>query len=291
MLGRLLGETVELCTHLDPEVGHVRADPGQLEQLVMNLAVNARDAMPAGGRLIIRTCNAAITERDAGRHPELEPGRYACLCVADTGSGMTDEVKARIFEPFFTTKGLGKGTGLGLATVFGIVKQAGGSIVVETAVGRGTLMKVLLPALPPEPAAVAPMLLERAALPGHETILVAEDEEGVRRLATIALQAQGYTVIAVSSGSQALVASTEHDGPIHVLVTDLVMPDIGGRELAVRMRAMRPAIRVLYMSGYTDDAVVRSGVGHAADAFLPKPFTPQLLASKVSAVLSELPES
>ncbi len=284
MIRPLIGEDIELTTSFDPALRRVNADRGQIEQLVMNLALNARDAMPDGGRLTIETCDVLRAD-DTRAYPVHEPARYACLRVTDTGMGMTEAVKARIFEPFFTTKDLGKGTGLGLATVFGIAKQAGGHVDVETAPGKGTTFRVLLPAID---EISAPMPGRHAEAPrGYETVLLAEDEESVRRLAKIGLETQGYTVLEARSGREAIAASQSHDGPLHVLVTDVVMPDFGGREIADRIRALRPGIRVLYTSGYTDDALMRKGVSDDTDAFLQKPFTPQTLASKIRAVLNE----
>ncbi len=284
MLRRLIGEHIVLTTSLAPHLDRVRADPGLVEQVIMNLAVNARDAMPTGGRLTIETANLALRADDA-RYPGLRAGRYARLCVSDTGHGMTDEVKARIFEPFFTTKGPGEGTGLGLATVYGIVMAVGGYIGVYSEVGVGTTFKVLLPAeppaTPPGPAEEPPVLAPR----GTETVLLVEDEDAVRRLARVALAAQGYTVLEAQTAADAARLAEAHPGPVHLLLTDVVMPEMGGRAVADAVRARRPGVKVLYMSGYTDDAVVRHGVLAATDAFLQKPFTPLSLARKVRNVL------
>jgi two-component system, cell cycle sensor histidine kinase and response regulator CckA len=282
MLRRLIGEDVALTTTLSPAPGWVRIDPGQVEQVVLNLAVNARDAMPRGGRLALETAHVEI-HADG---PDLKPGRYVRLTVSDTGSGIADEVKPRIFEPFFTTKERGKGTGLGLATVYGIVKQAGGHVSLDSRVGVGTTFAVLLPAVAP-PDARTGLGKIGVAPRGTETVLLAEDEDVVRRLARLALEMQGYAVLEVSSGADALRAAEGHAGPIHLLVTDVVMPDLGGRELANAVRARRQGVKVLFMSGYTDDAVVRYGVSEDGDAFLQKPFTPLVLARKVRAVLDE----
>jgi two-component system, cell cycle sensor histidine kinase and response regulator CckA len=282
MLHRVIGEDVELA--LDTAPVRVEADPGQVSQVLMNLAVNARDAMPTGGRLTVRT---RPFDLDAGVAPDgARPGRYAVLEVADTGCGMTDEVKARIFEPFFTTKGLGEGTGLGLATVYGIVRQSGGHTEVESAVGRGTTFRVYLPASEPGP----PRSGERAAGPrpearGSETVLLVEDNDDVRALALHALQGAGYRVVDAAGGEQALGAVAAHGVAADLLVTDVVMPGMGGRELADRLTAVAPGLRVLYTSGYTTDAVLRHGVEHAAVHFLQKPFTPAALARKVREVL------
>jgi PAS domain S-box-containing protein len=285
MLRRLIGEDVILSTSLAPGLERVKADPGQVEQVVMNLAVNARDAMPTGGQVTIQTSNLRLREVDA-RYSELPPGRYVRLAVSDTGHGMTDEVKAKVFEPFFTTKEPGQGTGLGLATVYGIVKTYGGNVAVESEVGVGTTFTILLPAAAAadrplgEPLQVAPR--------GTETVLLVEDDDGVRRLARIALEAQGYTVVEAASGADAVRAAESHPTPVHLLLTDVVMPHQSGREVADAVRARRPGVKVLYVSGYTDDAVIAHGVLGATDAFLQKPFTPLGLARKVRAILDEL---
>ncbi len=285
MLRRLIGEDILLTTSLAPGLNPVKADPGQTEQVLMNLAVNARDAMPLGGRLTIETANEEVREDDPC-YPGLRPGRYVRLAVSDTGQGMTKEVKARVFEPFFTTKAPGKGTGLGLATVYGIVQACGGHIAVDSTVGAGTTFTVLLPA---ERPAADPPPEERLliALRGAETVLVVEDDNEVRRLARIALAVQGYTVLEAASGAEAAQVAATHAGPIHLLLTDVVMPGQGGREVAEAIRARCPGVKVLYMSGYTDDAVLRHGVREATDAFLHKPFTALGLARQVRAVLDE----
>ncbi|MDB5309730.1 MAG: Blue-light-activated protein [Gemmataceae bacterium] len=280
MLRRLIGEDITLTTVLSPALSRVRIDPGQVEQVIMNLAVNARDAMPRGGRLSIETADAEVRPGD----PDLPPTLHVRLAVSDTGCGMTDDVKAHIFEPFFTTKGPGSGTGLGLATVYGIVKQAGGHITAESQAGSGTTFTILLPAVP-EAAGPAGSGEIRLASRGTETVLLAEDEDGVRGLSRLALEMQGYTVLESGTGTDALRAAAAHPGPIHLLVTDVVMPDLGGRELADAVRARRPGVKVLYMSGYTDDAIVRRGVSRGIEAFLQKPFTPLGLARKVREVL------
>jgi PAS domain S-box-containing protein len=274
LLRRLIGEDVALVTTLAPGLGRVRADPGQLEQVIMNLAVNARDAMPRGGRLTIETANEA----------RAEAGRYARLSVTDTGTGMTDEVRARLFEPFFTTKSPGQGTGLGLATVYGIVTQAQGRLEVATAPGRGTTFTVLLPAVP-DPVTGAGGS-EPDHVSGTGTVLLVEDEEPVRKLARIILEARGYEVLEAETGADAVRAAGTHPGPIHLLITDVVMPGMGGREVADAVRRLRPEVRILYVSGYTDDALVRHGVTGEEGAFLQKPFTPHGLAQKVRALLN-----
>jgi PAS domain S-box-containing protein len=289
MLGRLIGEDVSITCVLDPDLGRVRADPGQIEQVLMNLAVNARDAMPQGGRLTIETANVRLDETYTQSHPEVRPGRYVMLSLTDTGVGMDETTKARLFEPFFTTKEVGRGTGLGLATVYGIVKQSGGSIFVYSEPNRGTSFKIYLPRL----EAVAPLPKSNPGLVkssgGGETILLVEDEEAVRTLTRQVLESKGYTAIEARDGQDALHRAERYEGPIHLLLTDVVMPHLGGRELADRLKVSRPGLRVLYLSGYTDDAVVRHGVLEADVAFLQKPFTPAELARKVREVLDGPP--
>jgi two-component system, cell cycle sensor histidine kinase and response regulator CckA len=284
MLRRLIGEDIILATVLSPRLSRVRIDPVQVEQLILNLGVNARDAMPRGGRLTLSTENVDVRKQDRRSDPDLKPGRYVRLSLADTGMGMTDEVKARIFEPFFTTKGVGRGTGLGLATVYGIVKQAGGQITVESQVGAGTTFAILLPAVPEADAPAGPESVPIAPR-GTETVLLVEDEEGVRRVARLALEMQGYTVLEAAAGPEALRALDDHPEPVHLLLTDVVMPDLGGRELADAVRARRPGVKVLYTSGYTDDVAIRYDVSETDDAFLQKPFTALGLARKVREVL------
>jgi nitrogen-specific signal transduction histidine kinase len=285
MLRRLIGEDVALITLLGPGVIRVRLDPGQLDQVIMNLAVNARDAMPGGGRLTIETRQVLVGPGAAGA-AGVQPGEYVELAIADTGHGMTPEVKARVFEPFFTTKEPGKGTGLGLATVFGIVKQAGGHVSAESQPGAGTRFTVLLPAA--EARAVAPSAPDAsspAAPEGPATVLLVEDNDLVRTSTRLLLMRQGYDVIEAASGADALSAAERELRPIHLLLTDVVMPDLGGRDLADEVRQRRPGVKVLYMSGYTDDAVLRHGVSRASDPFLQKPFTLTALARIVRQVL------
>ena len=285
MLGRLIGEDVVFDTVLDPHLPAVSADPGQIDQVVMNLCVNARDAMPTGGRLTVETRGVEFAAPPPAA-PELAPGRYARLTVTDTGHGMPADVLAQIFEPFFTTKGVGQGTGLGLATVHGVVKQHSGHVAVASAVGVGTTFTVLLPAAAAAPAGKGDSHLTRP-LGGSETVLLVEDEGAVRRIARISLQAQGYEVLEATDGEDALRVLAAHPGPVHLLVTDVVMPRMGGRHLADAARAARPGLRVLFVSGYTDDAVLRHGVRSAAEAFLQKPFTPLALAKRVREVLDK----
>jgi PAS domain S-box-containing protein len=285
MLRRLIGEDIEFRTVLAPDLGAVRADPGQLEQVIMNLAVNARDAMPHGGKLTVETINADLDDAYAQAHVPLVAGRYAMLAVSDTGIGMDTQVKAHIFEPFFTTKEKGKGTGLGLATVYGIVKQTDGYIWVYSEPGQGTSFKIYLPHVAAAPEPPAPKPLVPASLAGSETVLLAEDEEAVRNFTRRVLAAHGYTVLTAADGQEALHLAEQHAGPIHLLLTDVVMPNMGGRELAERLVAARHDTKVLYLSGYTDDAIVHHGVLEPGIAFLQKPFTLQGLARKLREVL------
>jgi PAS domain S-box-containing protein len=285
MLRRLLGEDVELATSLDPAAGAVNADPGQLEQVLLNLAVNARDAMPAGGRLSIGTTRVTLHDEHVERRHRMPAGDYVCLAVADTGVGMDETTQAHLFEPFFTTKEVGKGTGLGLATVYGIVKQSGGYIWVYSEPGHGTMVKIYLPRVPGVAEAPAPPPEPQPVRGGHEIVLLVEDAAPVRTLARRSLEARGYRVLDAADGPAALALSARHDGGIDILVTDVVMPGMSGRELAERLAPERPSMKVLYTSGYTDDAMVRQGVLSAGVAFLQKPFVPDTLARKVREVL------
>jgi PAS domain S-box-containing protein len=284
MLRRLIGEHIALATVLAQDLGRVRADPNQIEQVLVNLAVNARDAMPGGGKLTIETSNAELDEHWASEHLGAHAGSYVMVAVTDTGTGMEPAVRAHLFEPFFTTKEVGKGTGLGLATVYGIVKQSGGYISVYTEPGHGTSFKVYLPRLAVT-GAPAPAPPVRSAARGSETVMVVEDEAAVLSLSRRALEAQGYVVLAASDGAAALRILERHGGPIDLLLTDVVMPGISGRELAEQLTARRPGVRVLYMSGYPGDAVVQQGTLAPGSAFLQKPFSPDGLARKVRDVL------
>ena len=287
MLRRLIGEDVELEFVAEPTLKPVRADRGQLEQILINLAVNARDAMPRGGKLTIETTNAEVDETYTRTRAELHPGSYVVLNVSDTGCGMDAATRSRIFEPFFTTKELGKGTGLGLATVFGIVKQSQGQIFVDSEPECGTTFRIYLPAV--NESASASRSHSDVKLPdrGDETILLVEDEPILRTLARHILEAKGYTILEAGHGEDALQLAEKHTAPLHLLVTDVVMPVMGGRELAERLGALRPGIKILYLSGYTDDAVVRQGILHAEAPFLQKPYTPTSLAQKVRTVLDQ----
>jgi len=285
MLQRVIGEDIDLLTILSPGLASVKADPGQIEQVLMNLLVNARDAMPAGGRLTIETADVVLDTDYARTHVAVNPGRYVMLAVSDNGCGMDAETQARIFEPFFTTKELGKGTGLGLSTVYGIVKQSGGHIEVYSEPGRGTTFRIYLPRIEEAAEAVEPGKAREQLPRGSETILLVEDEAGVRTLAKTILQTHGYTVLDAAQGKDAFLLSGQHEGLIHLMVTDMVMPEMSGREVADRLKPLRPNMKVLFMSGFTDKAMVHHGELDRGMAFLQKPFTPQTLARKVREVL------
>ena len=286
MLRRLIHEDIQLATILDPALKRVKADPGQIEQIIMNLAVNARDAMPDGGLLTIETANVELSEEYSHAHADVKAGHYVMLAVSDTGQGIDAAIKARVFEPFFTTKPKGKGTGLGLAMVFGIVKQSNGYIEVYSEVGKGTTFKIYLPQTQ-EKSISAATETQLAAAVGKEVILVVEDEEGVRELVRDLLEANGYTVLTARSGKEALCVCSTHSGKISLIVTDVVMPEMGGPELALHMKAAYPGTKILFTSGYTDHAIVRNGVLDAGVAFIQKPFTPGNLARKIREVLDK----
>lgn len=285
MLRRLIGEDIELTAILESSLMPVRVDPGQVSQVIMNLAVNARDAMPMGGKLTIETANIRLDEAFSDMHPEVQPGQYILLAMTDTGCGMSAEVQNHLFEPFFTTKAAGKGTGLGLATVYGIVKQSEGFIYVYSEAGRGTTFKTFFPVAKSDVSTGRSEQRMRATFPGTETILVVEDEDAVRTMIGLILRQAGYQVLEANRAAEAIQQSTEHSEAIHLLITDVVMPDMGGRQLAERLQQLRPEIKVLYTSGYTDDAVVRHGILQADVAFLQKPFSVSTLTSKVREVL------
>jgi ligand-binding sensor domain-containing protein/signal transduction histidine kinase/FixJ family two-component response regulator len=288
MLGRTIGEDIELTAVLDPCVFRVKADPVQLQQVLLNLAVNARDAMPRGGRLTIETQNVVLDESYAHSNPDVAPGEYVLLAVSDTGCGMTTDVKGRVFEPFFTTKGPGKGTGLGLATVYGIVRQSEGHIMVYSEVGVGTTFKVYLPRADGELETTPQPVGIRSIPRGEETILLVEDEPTVRAVARHVLLACGYRVLEAEDGLEALQVARAYSGRIHLLASDVVMPNLGGRQLAEELQRQRTDVRILFLSGYTDDAVLRHGVLEAGVPFLQKPYTPSALVSKVREVLDSI---
>jgi PAS domain S-box-containing protein len=283
LLRRLLGEDVELQTTLPPGLGPIRADRGQIEQVLMNLAVNAREAMPRGGRLTLETADVVIGE-EAGPI-DVRPGRYVMLAVGDTGRGIDPETRASLFEPFFTTKAAGEGRGLGLATVYGIVRQGGGHVRVDSEPGHGATFSLYWPRDAEVSNGPADVAIEGTGTPGTATILLVEDEEGVRELTAEILQEQGYAVLVAGDGAEALVIAARHEGPIHLLVTDVVMPRMSGRDLAERLAAVRAETKVLYVSGYHDDIIGRHGVLDAGTAFLQKPFTPESLSRAVRDVL------
>jgi two-component system cell cycle sensor histidine kinase/response regulator CckA len=285
MLGRLLGEDITLVTRLAPSLGNVRADPALVEQVIVSLSVNARDAMPTGGELVIETCNLTMTGQSPEEPTELGPGNYVKLRVTDTGVGMDADTRGRIFEPFFTTKATGQGTGLGLSMAYGVVTQSGGSIAVESEPGRGTSFSVFLPTTR-ELRTETPAPLQTTMIRGNgETILVAEDEPPLRRVIKSILERAGYVVIDAESGEDALQLSSEHSGRIDLLLSDVVMPAIDGPELARRLLVERPTMRVLFMSGYTDERLSSHRVNRAFSELLPKPFTAEALTVRVRAVL------
>jgi len=287
MLPRLIGEHIEHVFVPEPKLKLVTADPGQIEQVLMNLAVNSRDAMPGGGTLTVRTANVEMTQVDSARHGSMPAGSYVLLSVSDTGIGMDEETKTHIFEPFFTTKEVGKGTGLGLATVYGIVKQSGGFIWVESALGQGTTFEIYLP-LASGPASKAEAEARRAALRrGSETILVVEDEAGVRELAGQFLKAQGYTVLEAKDGIEALEIAARHEGTIHVILTDMIMPRMSGTELVKRLKAIRPDMKAAYMTGYAEYATSGNETpSNQQSSILQKPFSSTSLAEMIRAALT-----
>jgi len=284
MLRRLLGEDIELVARYERELGKVRVDATQIDQIVMNLAVNARDAMPDGGKLTIETQNVMLDATYASEHFEVIPGPHAMLAVSDTGFGMDRETRARIFEPFFTTKDKGKGTGLGLSTIFGIVKQSGGNIWVYSEPGKGTTFRIYFPKAG-DVEDPLPEVLPTLTLTGVETILLAEDQDDVRHVASEILRRFGYHVLEAQNAGEALLVCERHPLPIHLLVTDVVMPRMSGRELAERLVVIRPELKVLYMSGYTDNAIVHHGILDPGVAYVQKPLIPETFARRVREVL------
>ena len=285
LLRPLIGENIELVTRLSADLGRTRADAGQIEQVIMNLVVNSKDAMPNGGTITIQTANETLDDDLQRECSYIQPGPYVMLSIEDNGHGMDKETQSRIFEPFFTTKEKGKGTGLGLSTVYGIIKQSGGYVLAQSEVGRGTTFRIYLPRVE-EPAENASVTrASKSVTGGSETVLLVEDEESVRQLVRETLEAKGYKVLEADHGAAALRVASDHHGPIDMLITDVVMPGMSGRELSEQLSASDPDIKILYLSGYTEDAVVHQGVLEPGTSFLQKPFTLQALARKVREVL------
>jgi two-component system, cell cycle sensor histidine kinase and response regulator CckA len=284
MLQRLIGENITLMIVPAKDGGRIMADPGQIEQVVMNLAVNARDAMANGGRLTIETRDVELDEASAAEHPSLQPGPHVSLAISDTGGGMDEATRVQIFDPFFTTKESGKGTGLGLSTVYGIIKQSGGSIGVSSELGMGSTFTIYLP-LVADVTQKSPPAPTVTSVRDAETVLIVDDEEAICRLTKRVLQSAGYTVLTASSGGEALLLLERHDGPVHLMLTDMVMPRVSGRELAAQLTDLRPRMKVLYMSGYTDDTILRRGLLDRAAHFIAKPYTTAELTRTVREVL------
>jgi CheY-like chemotaxis protein len=287
LLPRLIGEDVELVIRTTEDLGAIRADASQMEQVIMNLAVNARDAMPSGGRLVIETSNVELDSTYNEVHPIVREGRYVLLAVSDTGTGMDAATQAHIFEPFFTTKAQGKGTGLGLATVYGVVKQSGGFIWVYSEIGRGTSFKIYLPRVDQVVERISPVLSASEAPRGTETILLAEDEQDVREVAREFLESGGYTVIEARDGTEALKLAEKHVGALDMLITDMVMPGMTGQELAARLAEKRAGLRVLYMSGYSEQVALESAQGRSSMHLLTKPFSRWALLRSVYEILKQ----
>lgn len=291
LLERLIGEHIEVFTSLDPTLGHVRVDPVQVEQVLVNLVLNARDAMTRGGKLTIETCNLDLEEGARSKRAIVPAGNYVVLSVTDNGCGMDEEMQSRIFEPFFTTKELGKGSGLGLATVYGIIKQSGGFIWVYSEPGQGTTIKVYFPRINSEPALLPANDTLLDVRKRTETVLLVENAESLRNLAKEFLKSNGYAVLDAENGKEALRIASAFSGPIHLLLTDVIMPGMGGKQLAEQLTSLRPATRVLYMSGYPNDGIVRSGILITGIALLEKPFTREILLRRVRQVLDEIPQA
>jgi two-component system cell cycle sensor histidine kinase/response regulator CckA len=292
MVSRLIGEDIELVRFLEPNLGFVKADPAQIEQVILGLVVNARDATPSGGRIIIETQNAELDEYATAFLPDARPGAYVMLAVSDTGCGMDEQTKARVFEPFFTTKGFGKGAGMGLAMVHGIVTQSNGHVFVYSQPGQGSAFKIYLPVVAcPLDDVACPGSSAPASPRGQETILLAEDEEVVRRFTKQILEMGGYRVLEAENGEEGMKIAAGHEGPIDLLLADVVMPKMNGRELAERLTRVRPGMGVLFMSGYTDDAIVRHGLMEVNTHFIQKPFLPNKLTKAVREILDSVPKA
>jgi CheY-like chemotaxis protein len=287
MLHRLIGEDIELKTIRSQELGNVEVDQSQVEQVIMNLMINGRDAMPQGGKLTIETANVDLDESYTCKHRTVKPGRYVMMAISDNGIGMDEETQSRIFEPFFTTKELGKGTGLGLSTVYGIVKQSGGNIWIYSESGKGTTFKIYLPRVDKTAAQVEQVKGPKKSLNGSETILVVEDNDMVRQLALKVFLKYGYMVLEAKNGEEAVEICRQHEGPIHLMLADVVMPKMGGRKLAEHFENTRTETKVLYMSGYADDTIVHHGILPQGMNFVQKPFTHEMIASKVRELLDE----
>ena len=285
MMPPLIGEDIELVIELSPDLGQVKADSGQIEQIIANLAVNAKDAMPFGGELAIRTSNIVLDEEIARRYESVQSGPYVLLTVSDTGHGMSPETMRRVFEPFFTTKEVGKGTGLGLSTVYGIVKQSGGYVSVDSEVGRGTTFKIYLPQIDEKVSEIETRPTHSALLLGKETVLLVEDDNQVRSIAAMALEMSGYDVLVAANGEEALPLCERYNSKIDLLLTDVVMPRMSGQELSSRLLKLRPDTRVLYMSGYSENAIIHHGVMEEGTDFIEKPFSPETLTRKIREVL------
>ena len=285
MMRRIVGEHIDIATDLDQKASHVMTDPGQFHQVLMNLVVNARDAMPTGGRITLRSSQQQLDQIAAASFPDTKPGLYAVIEVSDTGVGMSEDVQQRVFDPFFTTKPEGAGTGLGLSMVYGIVRQCGGWIKVESQLGMGATFRVGLPLLAPPDSGARPVQRPATELRGSETVLVVEDQDEVRKFVLAILESYGYRTLEASSGAAALRTVEDHRGPIHLMLTDVIMPGMTGKQSADRLRLVRPQMKVLYMSGYTDEVISREGVLDAGIDYIAKPFTPEALAQKIKTVL------
>jgi CheY-like chemotaxis protein len=286
MLRRLIRENIELVAITQPDLGLINADPGQIQQIIMNLAVNAHDAMLQGGNLTIETANVILGEEYVREHPAVKAGSYVMLAISDSGIGMDSATQARLFEPFFTTKEKGKGTGLGLSTVYGIVKQSNGFIWVYSEPGKGTTFKVYFPRAEGTVPKITEEEKSEQGVKGTETLLISEDEASVRALATRILSEQGYAVIEASNGLEALDIAQAYAGEIHMVITDVVMPAMGGKALVTKLKETRPGIKVLYVSGYTENAIVHHGILDSGIDFLQKPFSVESLLHKVREVLN-----